>query len=112
MPKVKFLVDLCSGPAGTEVDVQEYEAILLLKLNVAEVISDSQDEQVKVVSQDERTSEKIQGLFIQPEGVLLNLNGTPVVDDFGSFVPIDPQNTVEQAPKNIKSTSKTGKKGA
>ncbi|MND23230.1 hypothetical protein D3C80_136300 [compost metagenome] len=112
MPKVKFLVDLCSGPAGTEVEVQEYEANLLLLLNVAELIADSKLEQLKVVSMDENSPKKIQGLIIQPESVLLNLNGTPVVDDFGSFVPNAPQNPIETAPEAVKSTSKTGKKGA
>ncbi|MBF6745469.1 hypothetical protein K3F96_06440 [Acinetobacter baumannii] len=112
MPKVKFLVDLCSGTAGTEVDVQEYEANLLLQLGVAELIDDFVLEQVKAESPNENSPEKILGLIIQPEGVLLNLNGTPVVDDFGSFVPNAPQNPIETAPKVVKFTSKTGKKGA
>lgn len=112
MPKVKFLVDLCSGTAGTEVDVQEYEANLLLKLGVAELIGDFELKQVKAESPTENSPKAIQGLIIQPDGVLLNLNGTPVVDDFGSFVPIAPQNPIETAPKAVKSSSKTGKKGA
>ncbi|HCT3318154.1 TPA: hypothetical protein OTT47_000294 [Acinetobacter nosocomialis] len=111
MPKVKFLVDLCSGPAGTEVDVQEYEVNLLLQLGVAELFDGFELEQVKAESSDKNSPKTIQGLIIQPEGVLLNLNGTPVVDDFGSFVPNASQNPIETAPKVVKSTSKAGKKG-
>ena len=55
MPKVKFLVDLCSGPAGTEVDVQDYEANLLLLLGVAELIDGSELEQVKAESLDKNS---------------------------------------------------------
>lgn len=41
MPKVKFLKDLCSGTAGTEHDVQEYESNLLIKLGLATLVSET-----------------------------------------------------------------------
>lgn len=65
MPKVKYLKDLCSGQAGSVHDVQEYEANVLIQLGAAEFFDDSKNKK---------------------DPVLLNLNGAPVVVDFGALV--------------------------
>ncbi|MBJ9954975.1 hypothetical protein I5735_18360 [Acinetobacter baumannii] len=41
MPKVKFLSDLCSGQAGSIHDLQDYEANILIKMKVAELVGDN-----------------------------------------------------------------------
>ena len=69
MPKVKFLKDLCSGRAGSMHDLQDYEANILIKLGAAELCDTPR-------AADENNL----------SGLLLNLNGSPVVDDFGGLV--------------------------
>lgn len=104
MPKIELLADLCAGRAGSIIDVQDYEFNVLEKLGVAKLVA-SDVPSINV-------ARRIVYEAVELKGLLLNLNDTPVVDDFGSFVPNDPQNPVETAPKVVKSTSKTGKKGA
>lgn len=69
MPKVKFLKDLCSGRAGSVHDLQDYETNVLIKLGVAE-LCDTQ----RAADENNLSS------------LLLNLNGSPVIDDFGGLV--------------------------
>ena len=88
MPKVKYLKDLCSGRAGTVHDLQDYEANVLLQIGAAEIFDDSEHaeaarlaaEQVEAVRlAAEKEYEQI------PPNVLSNLNGRPVIDDFGDM---------------------------
>ena len=80
MPKVKYLKDLCSGKTGTVRDLQQYEVNVLLRLGAVELFEDNLPNDQKV---------------------LLNPNGTPVVDNFGSFVHV---------PNDVESPLKKGKK--
>jgi len=86
MPKVIYLKDLCSGVAGSVHDLQDYEASTLIRMGVAE-LADS--EQGKVEPEPVKPSE------IPTDGLLLNLNGAPVVGDFGDLIP-QPAPEVEQ----------------
>ncbi|WP_111860187.1 hypothetical protein [Acinetobacter sp. CFCC 10889] len=81
MPKVKYLKDLCSGRAGKVCDLTDFEANILVQLGAVEII-------------DENAGSNTREL-------LLNLNGSPVVDDFGAFV---------EVPEAIESTAKKGRK--
>lgn len=71
MPKVKFLKDLFSGRAGSIHDLQDYEANVLIKLKVAEIYDESKSS-------------------IENSVLLLNKDGTPVVDNFGSLIEVQP----------------------
>jgi hypothetical protein len=79
MPKIELLADLCAGPAGSIIDVQDYEFNVLEKLGVAK-LADS-------TNTSKQVDLKIVFEPIELKGLLLNLNGTPVVDDFGALVP-------------------------
>ncbi|WP_166166893.1 hypothetical protein [Acinetobacter sp. SA01] len=68
MPKVKFLKDLCSGRAGSVQNLQDYEARVLVQLGAAVLY--------------ENPKENNQ----QTAPILMNLNETPVIDDFGEMV--------------------------
>ena len=68
MPKVKFLKDLCSGRAGSVQNLQDYEARVLIQLGAAVLHEDPTENDQQTVL------------------VLTNLNGTPVIDDFGGMV--------------------------
>ncbi len=85
MPEIELLADLCTGPAGSIINVQDYESDVLVKLGVARLV-DPVDP-------------------VNLGGLLLNLNGTPVVDDFGALVP----DVV--APEAPKKTNKGRNKG-
>lgn len=101
MPKIELLADLCAGPAGSIIDVQDYEFDVLQRLGVAK-LADS----TKVSEQFNR-----QIIFepIELKGLLLNLNGMPVVDDFGALVPETViQNVQKAANKGGKNTKKGG----
>lgn len=90
MPKVKFTQDLCSGVAGSIHDLQDYEADTLICLGMAELIVESKLNDP-----------------VDPKGLLLNLNGTPVVDDFGTLVPEMAEQSVQKsANKGGKNTKK------
>ncbi|WP_151765929.1 MULTISPECIES: hypothetical protein [Acinetobacter] len=97
MPKIELLADLCAGPKGSIIDVQDYEFNVLEKLGVAKLV-DSDDPSKNV-------ARKIVFEPIELKGLLLNLNGTPVVDDFGALVP----DVV--APEAPKKTNKGRNKG-
>lgn len=100
MPKVKYLKNLCSGEAGTVHDLQDYEANVLIQLGVAELFDESEKAEV-----DHLVAEQKYGQ-IQPN-VLLNLNGTPVVSDFGDL--IEQSDPLSEAEKPKKKGSKTSK---
>ena len=78
MPKVKFLKDLCSGRAGTVHSLQDYEANVLIKMGAAEIFDDSEQTEAARLAA-EKAYEQI------PPDVLLNLNGRPVIDNFGDM---------------------------
>ena len=96
MPKVKFLKDLCSGRAGTVHSLQDYEANVLIKMGAAEIFDDSEQTEAARLAA-EKEYEQI------PPDALLNLNGRPVVDDFGD---------VAQQPEPLPETEKPAKKGS
>lgn len=81
MPKVKYLKDLCSGRAGTVHDLQDYEANVLIQLGAAEIFDENAAAEQVEVSRlvAEKEYEQI------PPDVLLNLNGRPVIDNFGDM---------------------------
>lgn len=89
MPKVKYLKDLCSGRAGSVHDLQEYEANILITLGVAKLLSD-----------------KVKKNALKPPNLLTNLNGTPVVNDFGELV-----EAAESAENPIENGKKSAQKG-
>lgn len=96
MPKVKFLKDLCSGRAGTVHSLQDYEANVLIKMGAAEIFDDSEQTEAARLAA-EKEYEQI------PPDALLNLNGRPVVDDFGD---------VAQQLEPLPETEKPAKKGS
>ena len=96
MPKVKFLKDLCSGRAGTVHNLQDYEANVLIKMGAAEIFDDSEQTEAARLAA-EKEYEQI------PPDALLNLNGRPVVDDFGDMA---------QQPEPLPETEKPAKKGS
>ena len=81
MPKVKYLKDLCSGQAGKVCDLTDFEANILVQLGAVEIIDQNFPKNTK--------------------DLLLNLNGSPVVDDFGDLV---------EAPDVVEITAKKGRK--
>lgn len=101
MPKIELLTDLCSGPVGSIIDVQDYEFNVLEKLGVAK-LADS-------TNTSKQVDLKIVFEPIELKGLLLNLNGAPVVDDFGALVPETVvQNVQKAAIKGGKNTKKGG----
>lgn len=68
--KIKYLKQAPQGMPGDIAEVPELQANILIKLKFAEAIGDS-----------------------HPVELLHNLNGTPVVDDFGSLVAIQKANS-------------------
>lgn len=110
MPKVKYLKDLCSGQANTVRDVQDYEASVLIQLGVAELFDDgtideSSDKQIASVVAMESLD---LGSATTTGNILLNLNDTPVIDDFGNVATISTEITAKPEPK----PRKNAKKGA
>jgi len=92
MPKVKFLKDLCSGTAGTICDLQDYEANVLIQLGAIELFDEN--EAAKAAREAaEMAYEHI------PPNILLNLNGRPVVSDFGDMVEQPKQQSTVEEPK-------------
>ncbi len=79
MPKVKFLKDLCSGRAGSVQNLQDYEARVLVQLGAA------------VLYEDPKENNQ------QTAPILMNLNETPVIDDFGTMV--EANNVIESPVK-------------
>ena len=88
MPKVKFLKDLCSGRAGTVHSLQDYEANVLIKMGAAEIFDDSEQTKAARLAAEhaEATRLEAEKEYEQiPPDVLLNLNGRPVIENFGDI---------------------------
>jgi len=100
MPKVKYLKDLCSGLAGTVHDLQDYETNVLIQLGVAEIFDEAKKTEADRLAA-EQEYEQI------PPDILLNLNGRPVVDDFGDMAEQPVLQLVPEKP--AKKGSKTSK---
>ena len=107
MPKVKYLKDLCSGQAGTVHDLQDYEANVLIQLGMAEYFDSSEISSARLakVEADHLLSEQEYKQI--PPNILLNLNGTPVVSDFGYLIEQSEQLFEAEMPKE--KGSKTSK---
>jgi len=100
MPKIELLADLCAGPVGSIIDVQDYEFNVLERLGVAKLVdstNSSNQVDLKIVFEP-----------IELKGLLLNLNGTPVVDDFGALVP---EVAIQKVQKSANKGGKNTKKG-
>ena len=108
MPKVKYLKDLCSGEAGTVHDLQDYEANVLIQLGVAELFDESEISEAARLAKAEADHLVAEQKYEQiPPNILLNLNGTPVVSDFGDL--IEQSEQLSEAEKPKKKGSKTSK---
>lgn len=126
MPKVKYLKDLCSGAAGTVHDLQDYEANVLIQLGAAEIFDDSQQSEAARLAAEQAEAARFAAEQAEaarlaaeqakaarlaaekeyeqiPPDALLNLNGRPVVDDFGDMA---------QQPELLPETEKPAKKGS
>lgn len=92
MPKVKYLKDLCSGRAGSVQDLQDYEANVLIRLGVVQLVDEN--EAAKKAESDCLVGEATKAAHEAaekayehiPPNILLNLNGRPVVGDYGDMV--------------------------
>lgn len=103
MPKIELLADLCAGPAGSVLDVQDYEFNLLHKLGVAKLFE--ADEKID----KKETVQTVNLELVEVNNLLLNPNGTPVVDNFGSLIPLVVETVVDKpAKKSGKNTNKGG----
>lgn len=76
--KIKYLKDAPAGKKGDVKDVKDYEGRVLIKLGFA-ILHD------KTPLPTKRECQKIKEEKIG-KNILLNINGSPVVDDFGSNV--------------------------
>lgn len=74
--KIKYLKDAPAGKKGDVRDVKDYEGRVLIKLGFA------------ILHSDKKPLVKKDVYKYNPVGkdLLLNINGTPVVDDFGDNV--------------------------
>lgn len=72
--KIKYLKVMHNAEVGDVLEVTDFEANILIKTGVAE---------------EYKKTKVIKELVYEPintKGLLLNLNGTPVVNDFGELV--------------------------
>lgn len=103
MPKIELLADLCAGQAGSVLDVQDYEFNMLHKLGVAKLF----EAEEKIDKKE--TVQTVNLELVEVNNLLLNPNGTPVVDDFGSLIPLIVETVVDKpAKKSGKNTNKGG----
>lgn len=111
MPKVKYLKDLCSGEAGTVHDLQDYEVNVLIQLGLAEYFDGSEISEASSLAKAEADRLLAEQEYEQiPPNILLNLNGTPVVSDFGDLIEQSEQSEqLSEAEKPKKKGSKTSK---
>lgn len=91
--KIKYLKVMHNANIGDELDVTDFEANILIKAGVAELA----EEQPTVGTVEAKLSSVIY-TPIDTHGLLLNLNGTPVVNDFGELV-AEKQVVIEEKPK-------------
>lgn len=89
--KIRYLKDAPQGRVGDVAVVQQYEADVLIRLGFAELVDG-----VDAPSQSPDA---------EP---LKNLNGTPVVDDFGNVATISTETKEKPQPE----TRKNAKKGS
>ena len=110
MPKVKFLKDLCSGRAGSVQDLQDYEANVLIQLGAAEIFDEKAAAENDRLDAEKAEADRLaaEKEYEQiPPNILLNLNGRPVVDEFGDMVQepellLVPENPVKKGSKASK----------
>lgn len=110
MPKVKYLKDLCSGLAGTVHDLQGYEANVLIQLGAAEIFDEAKKTESDRLAVEKTEADRLaaeQEYEQIPPDILLNLNGRPVVDDFGDMAEQPVLQLVSEKP--AKKGSKTSK---
>lgn len=110
MPKVKYLKDLCSGLAGTVHDLQDYEANILIQLGAAEIFDEAKKTESERLAAEKAEADRLaaeQEYEQIPPDILLNLNGRPVVDDFGDMAEQPVLQLVPEKP--AKKGSKTSK---
>jgi|GEM_PF-1489783 len=102
MPKVKYLVDLCSGQACTVHDLQDYEANVLVQLGVAENLDEVERIEAERVAAEKAHADRLEAERIYeliPPNILLNLNGRPVVGDYGDMIQQSEQQIVAEESK-------------
>ena len=89
--KIKYLKVMHNANVGDVLEVTDFEANILIKTGVAEVAESSPSEQAQ--------ASVINYTPIDTTGLLVNLNGTPVIDDFGDLVR-EKQPVAEEKPKS------------
>lgn len=105
MPKVKYLKDLCSGVAGSVQDLQDYEANVLIQLGAVELFDENEAgkkaESDRLVTEAAKAAREAAEMAYEhiPPNILLNLNGRPVVSDFGDMVEQPEQKSTVEEPK-------------
>lgn len=101
--KIKYLKDAPLGKTGDIADVTDIEGNVLVHLGFAAVVHADESIEFQSVA------------LISPPVLLLNLNGTPVVSDFGDLVPensiINPEKQPEQPAPKARNRDKSAKKG-
>ena len=88
--KIKYLKVMHNANIGDVLEVTDFEANILIKTGVAEAAENTpnmQDQTLAIIYTP-----------IDTTGLLLNLNGTPVVNDFGELV-AEKQSVAEEKPK-------------
>lgn len=88
--KIKYLKVMHNANIGDVLEVTDFEANILIKTGVAEAAEDTPN------TQDQASA--IVYTPIDTTGLLLNLNRTPVVDDFGELI-AEQQVKSEEKPK-------------
>lgn len=89
--KIKYLKLMHNANIGDVLEVTDFEANILIKTGVAEAAEDTPN-----------LHEQKSTIFYTPidtTGLLLNLNGTPVVTDFGELI-AEQQVKSEEKPKS------------
>jgi len=105
MPKVKFLKDICSGRAGSVQDLQDYEANVLIQLGAAEIFDEKEAaknaEAARIAVEEAEAERKAAEKAYEdiPPNILLNLNGRPVVGDYGDMIQQPETLSVVEEPK-------------
>ena len=98
--KIKYLKDAPLGKTGDIANVAEIEGNVLVQLGFAAVVHN--DETIELMSV----------ALLNPPVLLLNLNGTPVVSDFGDLVPENSIINPEKQPEPPAPKAQNAKKSA
>lgn len=88
--KIKYLKVMHNANIGDVLEVTDFEANILIKTGVAEAAEDTLNKQDQALA--------IIYTPIDTTGLLLNLNGTPVVDDFSELI-AEKQPVIEEKSK-------------